>query len=450
MGPTNDGGRGALTTVFSKDGDERVVVAERKARLLHEVIESLPVAVFCKDVADDYRFILWNRKNEEILGIKEEDALGKTDYDLFSAETAEFFRKIDKVVMSNEQMLDIREEIVDSPTLGKIFLHTMKVPVKDPESGLNLLLGIAQDITERKKAQEQVQRLGEDLSVKERELLEANESLSSANEELKATQLQLIQAEKMESVGRLAAGVAHEVKNPLALLLMGVEYLSSGGIDFSDDNVPEVLREMSQAIERADAIIRGLVDFSSSHRLDLKPTEVNSFVENALLLVRHELTRESICVEKHLAPDLPLALIDAAKMEQVLVNIFINAAHAMESSEKRSLEVLTYESVLGDEAVAHDEGARSAFHLRPGDPVVVMEILDTGAGIPEEKIDKIFDPFFTTKATGRGTGLGLTVVKKIIDLHSGMIEIQNRATAGVCVTITLRAHDDSGDLEPES
>ncbi len=443
MNREDESAAGATMAERNEDTDNhRVSTTFRDVGMLATVFNNLPVAVFCKDASNDFRIILWNKKNAEITGISAEEALGKTDYDLFIKETADFFRNIDKVVLSNGKLLDVPEEKMDSPNMGKIYLHTIKVPIVDPERGLKLILGICEDITEKKKAQEQLRELGENLSEKEKQLLKLNENLSHANEELKATQLQLIQAEKMESVGRLAAGVAHEVKNPLALLLMGVEYLSDG-LDHGDPHVPQVLIEMREAVDRADNIIRGLVDFSSSRQLDLKATELNSFVQNALLLVRHELTRSNIKVVKHLGSDIPKVMIDKAKMEQVLVNLFINAIHAMEGHEGGKLEVRTSAKNLKRGETSHDEGSRSGHQMRSGDRVVTIEILDTGTGIPDDKIEKIFDPFYTSKPTGIGTGLGLTVVKKIVELHNGSLEIQNRQAKGVRATLTFKACDES-------
>ena len=166
-------------------------------------------------------------------------------------------------------------------------------------------------------------------------------------------------------------------------------------------------------------------------------------MKHALLLVRHELTRRNIEVVTDLEPDLPKVLIDSGKMEQVVVNLLTNALHAMDGKESGRLEVRTHSKTLTSSDTAHDEGARSAHQFRPGNEVVELEILDTGTGIADEKVGKIFDPFFTTKATGVGTGLGLTVVKKIVELHKGSLKIQNRQAEGVRATITLKAYDES-------
>ena len=159
-----------------------------------------------------------------------------------------------------------------------------------PRGKRRYLLGISEDITARHVAEEK---------------------LSEANTQLKATQDQLIQLEKLESVGRLAAGVAHEVKNPLALILMGVEYLSEE-ISPNDENIPVIVEEMRAAVHRVDKIVRGLVDFSSERQL----VSVNTVLEHVLMMVRHEITKSSITVEKDFEPDLPAIKVDNTKYEQ--------------------------------------------------------------------------------------------------------------------------------------
>lgn len=403
----------------SSSGQRRDAVTPDGA-FLGGVIDNLPVAVFAKDASDDFRFVVWNKKQEQITTLKKEKALGRTDYEIFSKESADYFREVDLSVIRRGKMIDVPEEIV-STAAGEVWLHTIKVPIRDEAGDRTLIVGISEDITERVRAREQLERL--------------NRNLSEKNRELEATQLQLIQAEKMESIGRLAAGVAHEVKNPLALLLMGVEYLDSG-LKEGDPHLADILVEMREAINRADKIIRGLVDFSSDRQLALEAMELPPLIEESLLLVRHELTRNGVNVDVEYEKDLPALKIDGAKFQQVLVNLFINAIHAMRDIDRPKLEVLVYSDTLV--AVARDEGVRTAHHLRSGDEVVILEVKDNGCGIPEKNLSKIFDPFFTTKATGIGTGLGLSVVSKIVELHGGTIDIRNRLLGGVSVRITLK------------
>ena len=255
-----------------------------------------------------------------------------------------------------------------------------------------------------------------------------------AHETLKGMQMQLIQAEKLESIGRLAAGVAHEVRNPLARVQLGVEYLQ-GGIEPDDPNLPMVLDRMVSAVEKADTILRGMLDFASDRGLQRQTTDANSLIDSALLLLEHELKKHQVKVEKNLADDLPELRVDPGKIEQAIINLVMNAVHALEECESRVVTIRTSLQVVED--VERNEGARTREHLRSGDRVVAIEIEDTGGGISEDALQKIWDPFYTTKPTGMGTGLGLSVVRKIIDLHHGMITLHN-GDSGAIATIKLK------------
>ncbi len=390
---------------------------------LQTVIDNLPVALFAKDAGDDFRFVLWNKEQERVTTIPREKALGKSDHQIFSSESADYFREVDEAVIKRGKLVEVPEEIIDSGNGGEVFLKTLKVPIQDQETGRTLLVGISEDITERVKAREQLERL--------------NKNLTDKNKELETTQLQLIQAEKLESIGRLAAGVAHEVKNPLAMLLMGVEYLSSG-IDPDDENVEVIFDEMREAIERATAIVKGLVDLSSNRQLTREKADLKAMVEHVLLLTRHEITRNSIGIRFECEKDLPLLLLDQGKFEQVLINLILNAIHAMDESENRVLMINITKKELKE--VELNEGARTARKFRQGDTVIHLDIKDSGSGIENDHLEKIFDPFFTTKPTGLGTGLGLSVVRKIVQLHGGEISIRNRLLKkGAHVKITLVA-----------
>lgn len=268
-------------------------------------------------------------------------------------------------------------------------------------------------------------------------LKNAYDQLALSHLELQKTQLELIQAEKLESIGRLAAGVAHEVKNPLAVLQLGIDYLAiaAGG----NEAVMEAIEEMDTAIKKADRVVKGLVDYSRFEKLDLKVQPLNPIIEEAMNLVKHEIMKEHITVESRLSPSLPPVPLDHGKIQQVFINLFINAVHAMEGGGK--LTVATSRMLLTEEYL---EGlAQPVGRFGPGDDVVIAEIMDTGTGIPEDKIVKLFDPFFTTKPVGKGTGLGLSVSRKIIELHAGWIGIRNRQEGGALVTLLLKPEERS-------
>jgi PAS domain S-box-containing protein len=273
-----------------------------------------------------------------------------------------------------------------------------------------------EDITERKQAEGRLRR--------------TSDSLRRSHIELELTQLQLIEAERLESVGRLAAGVAHEVKNPLMTLLTGVRYLA-GRQDTKDADVSVLLDDMAEAVMRADTVIRGLLDFAAPRKLDLQCQNLNDIVERSLLLMKHDLDKGQITLVRELDAELPALMLDTFKLQQVLINLVTNAVHA---------------TPPGGRVVARTR-RRTA-----GDPIVVLEIEDTGSGIPEKALTKVFDPFFTTKPTGTGTGLGLSVSRQIVQMHGGELDLTNRAEGGVRATIafthTSRGHSD--DQAPNS
>jgi len=265
----------------------------------------------------------------------------------------------------------------------------------------------------------------------EQELREAHADLVNSHRELKQTQLQLIHAAKMESVGRLAAGVAHEVKNPLAVIRLGMDYIAS---EMQDDPVlGDVLTDMGAAVQRADTVTNGLLDFSREGELSCQEAHINEILENSLHLVRHELVQHSIDVVRSLDPELPVISCDANRMQQVFVNLLMNAIQAM--GKHGTITVSTYQAVTKEKRGTQ---AASGIRFRTGQPVIVAEVCDTGPGVAADALEKMFDPFYTTKPVGKGTGLGLSVIRNIVDLHQGAIEVKNLVPRGLSVMIVFK------------
>jgi len=264
-------------------------------------------------------------------------------------------------------------------------------------------------------------------------LKKAHEELQQSHRELREAQMELIQAAKLESIGRLAAGVAHEVKNPLAIIQLGVNYLDT--TLNADPEVKEVIDELDAAVKRADTVIKGLVNFSRSEELELTAQDLNPVIENALNLVRHELAQEHVALETRLDESIPAVALDRNKIQQVFINLFMNAVQAMEGGGK--LTVTTTQRELSREDIGRFSQLRQRFSA--GDGVVVVEVTDTGPGIPENRLDKLFDPFFTTKPVGKGTGLGLSISRKIVELHDAAIDIRNREEGGVVARLLFKS-----------
>ncbi|MGD0017537.1 MAG: ATP-binding protein [Verrucomicrobiia bacterium] len=263
-------------------------------------------------------------------------------------------------------------------------------------------------------------------------LKETHQRLLQAHEDLKNAQMKLIQTAKLESIGRLAAGVAHEVKNPLAVIQLGIDYLTCAARDAANRDSLETIEEMADAVHRADAVIKGLLNFSRSEQLALVPADVNSVIEESLLLVKHELSKNRIRLETSLAEQLPKVDLDRNKIKQVFINVFMNAVQAM--GDNGNLSVKTFIQPASTDTAGKPVARES----------VVVSIEDTGTGLPVDKLDKLFEPFFTTKAAGSGTGLGLSVSRNIVELHGGTIRIANRSEVrGVAVTIAFPVPDRS-------
>ena len=261
-----------------------------------------------------------------------------------------------------------------------------------------------------------------------------NEDLIAAHEALKAAQAQLIEAEKLLSVGRLAAGVAHEVRNPLAILEMGLDILAGQPLD---ETGKMIFGEMKEAVKRANGVISDLMDLESPEKLGTRETNLHTLIETALAAMGDAITAAHVEVIRRFAPDLPEPRIDAANVTQLFINILTNAIQAMHDGG--TLTITTSMATMDAASLAFDAGSRGGPQFHRGERVIVVEISDTGTGIASENLGKVFEPFFSTKQTGQGMGLGLTVAKKIVEVHRGRIQIRNRESGGVAVTLTFKS-----------
>lgn len=245
----------------------------------------------------------------------------------------------------------------------------------------------------------------------------------------KALERQLLHAEKLASVGILAAGVAHEIGNPLSAISGYAQLLDK------DDLEPELRREFSRAIaseaERINRIIRELLDYSRPSSFQGRATQVNPAVEAVLdmFFTQKRLGAYRLEIVRELAPDLPPVNIDRDQLQQVVLNMVMNAAQAME------------------------EGGVLTISTAERDGFLRIDFSDTGPGIPQENLGRVFDPFFTTKPVGQGTGLGLSICDRIISQAGGRIEVESRPGKGATFTVVLPAAEpgagDVGDLVVE-
>ena len=255
--------------------------------------------------------------------------------------------------------------------------------------------------------------------------------VAKRTKDLRLAQQQLVQAEKMRTVGSLASGVAHEVKNPLAIIQMGVDFLNAEHAD-ADEIERQVIDDMDDAITRANKVIMELLDLSRDAELSFAAADINEVISKSLHLVEYETRKHNISVSTDLDQNIPELEIDSAKLQQVFINLFMNSMQAM--GEDGSIQV---RSRLFTLRKTRDAALARELHLVAGEKMVVIEVADSGPGIEAEQSAKLFDPFYTTKPVGEGTGLGLAISQKIIQMHCGTIMLGNRKEGGALARITL-------------
>lgn len=278
-------------------------------------------------------------------------------------------------------------------------------------------------------------RASSTIVVQHTALAEQAEALRRAYDELKAAQADLVRSERLASAGRLAAGVVHEVGNPLASILGMVDLLlrcRGGPEDVRECR--ENLNRMASEIERLKLLLRGLIDYARPERVAIQPVSLNAVVERTLLLIRAQRDMRGIEVIQELGAPSPIALADEHLLQQLLVNIVLNAAQAMPQGGR--LTVATWEGPVG----AEKDGAVSVGRPPlPGVRAALIRVTDTGYGIEPSHLERIFEPFFSTKTLGAGTGLGLAICHSIIQELEGTIVVTSRPGEGTRFQILLPA-----------
>lgn len=360
------------------------------------------------------------------------------------------------------------------PTLGAHgrWLFLTAAPVRDAQGDLVGAMETLHDITERKgaetvllKSQVEIEEIVEQRTAQlaevnkilrqdvdrrelaERELLDRNAELNALNAQLSAAQEHLVQSEKLASIGQLAAGVAHEINNPIGYIFSNFgtleNYLTSLfemlavyerteathsvpetvkelqtkresiELEFLKEDIPMLMRESKEGIVRVRKIVQDLKDFSHvDATLDWQFADLNQCIDSTLNVINNEVKYRAELVKDY--GDLPEVQCMASQINQVAMNLVVNAAHAM-GPARGKITVRT--RVDGDK--------------------VWFEVTDTGSGIPKDVVPRIFDPFYTTKPVGKGTGLGLSLSYGIVQKHNGTIEVQTEVGKGSTFRVTL-------------
>jgi|GEM_PF-3727288 len=347
------------------------------------LIENMPVGVFVKDIQDEYRFVIWNRSMNKIFGFYRDEVLGKTGHDLFETHVADMHAQDDRDVVRRIDVRQVERKEMQTAE-GKKRLRITKVPILDERKNPIFLLGIVEDLTDQYEMEQQLR-----------------------------------QSQKMQSVGQLAAGIAHEVKNPLAIIQLAAEGLLVNKKMPADDGVMNKIRMIKRSAMQANNVILELLKFSRFSDEELEWIDLHRVIENALLLSRNRDKDKTIDFKVQFLSEPVLCLGGEVLLEQVFVNLLNNAVDAIEHEG----EIFITTEISEDRQWG------------------IVRVQDSGCGIPEEILSKIFDPFFTTKEDGLGTGLGLSTIFMIIQRYKGDVVVESREGQGACFIIRFPYRD---------
>jgi two-component system NtrC family sensor kinase len=383
--------RGMMNTyVYLKDiTDRKKMVNEvrRTNEFLTRLITSSGDGIIAADIKGN--IIIFNEAAEELLGYRAEDVIGKINIvDLYPPGEAK------------EIMGQLRSE--EYGGVGKLAPQQVTIIHK---SGEHIPIQLSASLVYEEGGKE-LCSVGFFTDLRPRIQME---------KELEETHLQLVSSEKMASLGKLAAGIAHEINNPLGGILIYSSLMMEELIEA--DARRQDLEKIVQEATRCKDIVKSLLEFSRQTEPKMEPVDVNKAITDGLFFLEKQALFHNIRIVKNLAPLLPMVRGNPGQLKQVFMNIIVNAAEAM--SGGGTLTITTAPS-------AHQK-------------VISIDFADTGEGIPREILTRIFDPFFTTKELGKGTGLGLSTSYGIIDEHGGRIDVKSEVGKGTTFTIELPA-----------
>ena len=349
-------------------------------------------------------FVLLNRAGEELTGIPRAESLGKSDFDFFPRDQAEHFVARDREVLASGQLHVIPEEPIATRGKGTHYLTTYKMPVLNKQGQPQYLVAMSNDITEQKLAAA---------------------ALQASETNRKAVEAQLRQALKMEAIGNLTGGLAHDFNNLLSVVIGNLDLLreqltKGSGLD-------DLANDALQAALRGAELTRRLLAFARRQPLQPKIVDVNELIDGVSRMLSRTLG-SNVEISPRLGADVWPVVVDPVQLEACLVNLAANARDAMPRGGK--LQILTDNRHLDADYAGLYPG------LAPGDYTLV-EVTDSGTGMPPEILDKIFEPFFTTKQEGRGTGLGLSMVFGFMKQSDGHINVYSEPGVGTTFRLYL-------------
>ncbi|MES2179389.1 MAG: ATP-binding protein [Gemmatimonadota bacterium] len=362
---------------------ERTKQIDRERRVTERIIDSLPVGLYVID--RDYRISVWNRKRETgMQGVSREEAIGRTIFEILHRQPATVLRREFDEVFATGRLQTFQME---SSVTGELRTYRIsKIPMRLDDGPVTHVITVGEDVTEWRSAQDR-----------------------------------FAQAEKLAAIGTLAAGVMHEINNPLATIAACAE-----GLELSYENAEQEIldgfRLIQSEVQRCKGIVDSLLDFSRPKVGAKSLINVNDAIERTLFVLKHHTRFKKLTVQEDLDRSLnSVVRANAEQLMQVFMSLLLNAMDAMHERG-----TITLRTRWGDDAKS-----------------VVAEITDQGEGIRRADLPKIFEPFFTTKPPGRGTGLGLSICYAIVTEHNGRIEVDSAPGQGSVFRIILPRADEA-------
>jgi PAS domain S-box-containing protein len=385
--------------------------------LLRTMIDLIPAFIYAKDVGS--RFIAMNAALARNMGTTSEQAIGKTDFDFHTPDLAQkFYSDEQALIESGTAIIDLEEPGFDQATGMPRTVCTSKVPLRDENGMVIGIIGVGFDITERKLAEQR-----------------------------------LAQGEHLESIGRLAAGVAHEINTPIQYLNDSVYFIREAMQDLLahnaklaallpaeaseaalDEDIEDLKTELPPALDRVvdglgriAEIVRSMKEFSHVDQREMSRVDLNRAINSTLIIARSEY--KYVAEVETDFQDLPPVVCHGGQINQVVLNLVVNAAHAIADKVKGT----------------PDKGVITV-RTRIENGVAVVSISDTGGGIPESIRKRIFEPFFTTKEVGKGTGQGLSIAHNVIKSHGGSLDFVTEMGKGTTFYVRLPLPAEEGEV----